>query len=802
MLELQTFGGLELRTEAGEGVEALAGRTKCLALLAYLAVEAPDGHVPREQVAALLWPGGTDERARASLRAALSQIRQATGPVLVAGEGTSRVGLVRDHLRADVTVFREALAAGEEARALEIYGGDFLAGVRVQGAGRFQRWADRQRGHLRQQAYEAALSVGAAARATDDLAAAEAAYRRALDLAPLREEAAEKLLRTLADRGRAADAVQLYEAFRARREAELEMAPSEELDAWVEGLKQAPPAAFGATEEGDPAEEVPGPEAGGSSEEALEVRPSPDTDVPVGATASRWARFRRRTLLGALAAVGLVSAALAGAWYLVGPGGEAAAVAAGDRSVAVLPFEATGTEDPGPTAAGLQSDLLTRLSAVGDLKVISATSVERFREADLPLPAIADSLGVTWVLEGHVQRAGEGIEVHAQLIDPRTDTHAWAETYRRELTAENLFELQGDITRRIVESLETRLTGVEEDRLDRRATGSLQAHRFYVRGRSLLEQREVPYIRRSLDYFEQALAEDSSYALAWAGIADALSLVPYRDRGGTNPDTLLPRAREAALRALEIAPDLAEGHVARGRLHMYRREGPLALRDFRRAIELKPSLAAAHAWLAKLWLSLGYPGEALEAAQRSVELDPLSEENLATLCWTLLATDRPERALEVVDRIVRLRDPGGSAPLYRVMVLAHLDRLDEMGRTIEEWGVPKQVIPFAATHQAVTGNPAAAERLLAEAGPETPLLTLLALHSSLGQRDRAFEILGDAYPREDRLWDVDLTIVIRYFFPATFRPLREDPRFEAYLEEVHTHWGLDPDGSLPEDARG
>lgn len=116
MLELQTFGDLELREEDGGQIEPLAGRTKCLALLAYLAVEAPDGRVPRQEVAALLWPAGTDERARTSLRKALSQIRQAADPAPVAGAGTSSVGLVRDHVRADVTAFREALEAGEEAR--------------------------------------------------------------------------------------------------------------------------------------------------------------------------------------------------------------------------------------------------------------------------------------------------------------------------------------------------------------------------------------------------------------------------------------------------------------------------------------------------------------------------------------------------------------------------------------------------------------------------------------------------------------------------------------------------------------
>jgi DNA-binding SARP family transcriptional activator/TolB-like protein len=795
MLELHTFGGLELRTAAGERVEALAGRTKYLALLAYLAVEARDGRVPREKVAALLWPDRTDDRARNSLRVALSHIRQATVPALVAGEGASSLGLARDHVRADVAVFRDALEAGEERRALELYGGEFLAGVNVEGARPFRRWADRTRGHLRQEAYGAALSAGTSAREAGDLAAAEDAFRRALDLAPLREEAAEKLIRTLADRGRPADALQLYEAFRERREAELEMAPSEELRQRVEGLKRAPSAASGAAAEKPAVENAPSDPVD-SSAEAFEGGPDPTSDGRSGREPSRSRRFRRRTLVGALAAVGLLGAILAAAWHLVGAGDDAGPPGVGDRSVAVLPFGATGTEDPDPIAAGLHSDLLTRLSTVGDLEVISATSVERFRGADLPLPSIAESLGVTWVLEGHVQRAGDGIEVNAQLIDPRTDTHAWANTYRRELTAESLFDLQSDITRRIAAALETRVKAGEEDRLDRRATGSLPAHRFYVRGRSLLEQRHEPEMRRSLDYFEQALAEDSSYALAWAGRADVLSVLARHP--DTDPDTLLPSAAEAVDRALALEPDLAEAHTVRGRLHMYRREGPAALQAFRRAVELKPSHAAAHAWLGKLLLSLGRPEAALASAERSVELDPMSVENQGTLCYALLATGRYEEALVVareIDELARRPHPNLNH------ALSHLGRTDELKRRARERERPEPGSLVYWFYLAAAGDTAAASEVLAEIDESrTPLVAAIA-QSFAGRQERAFELLEDAYPRTERPWDLPFTVWLRHLWPERLEPLREDPRYERFIREMNTYWGLNPDGSLPEGTR-
>lgn len=237
MLELYTFGGLALRREDGERVEALAGRTKCLALLAYLAAEAPQGRVPRAEVAALLWSGRTEERARNSLRVALCHIRNATSRQLVGGAGEESLWRVPDQLWTDVSAFREAVEADDHQRTLELHRGDFLAGVRVEAGAEFRRWMDRRRGAFRRRAYEAALSLGTEARRADDLASAEEAFRVALDLAPLREEAAAALIDTLSDRGRTADAVQLYEAFRRRRREELELMPSEELRERVEELK-------------------------------------------------------------------------------------------------------------------------------------------------------------------------------------------------------------------------------------------------------------------------------------------------------------------------------------------------------------------------------------------------------------------------------------------------------------------------------------------------------------------------------------------------------------------------------------
>lgn len=792
--QLRTFGGLDLRGSDGEPVEPILAHSKGMALLVYLAVEAVESGIARSKVAALLWPDREEQRARNALRSTLTRMRQAADVSPLEGKGERALRPAWDQLEADVCAFREALGRGDPERALELYRGDFLAGFQVADAPPFERWADEQRERLRDEAHEAAVSVGQAARASGDLEAATEAFRRALELRPFREEGALGLVRTLAERGRTAEALQCFEAFRARREEELELAPSEELQALVERIRS------GDVARADESERVgSGPELHDEApeEENREAgEPGKSVQHEEGPTESGpWRHF------GLLAGATLVLAAGAlGLWQLLGPEGEPATTAAGDRSVAVLPFEAIGTEDPGSIAAGLHSDLLTRLSNVSALEVVSGTSVNRFRDAALPLPVIADSLGVTWVVEGEVQRSGGAIEIHVQLIDPSTDTHAWAETYRRELTAASLFDLQGEISRSVARALATRIADAEGRRLGHWPTENLEAYRFYVRGRSLMEQRFPAELLRALEYFDQALAVDSSYALAWAGRANALSHLARRS--GFEPDTLLPAAREATERALQLKPDLAEASVAMGRLRMYGGDAPAALRAFERAIELRPSYAAAHVWLAKLQLSIGRPGAALEHGERAVQLDPLSRENYGTLVWALVANGRYVRALAVARRASELRsglrDGTGHPPGDEMIALSHLGRLDEMEAHVAESELAPDQAPIFAMSAAAAGDTANAVAMLSRIATGDAPTFAGFLHAALGHEDRALTLLRERYPRTNTPWDSWGSIHLRYFWPEILGPLREEPGFEALMADIDRHWGLSPDAGLPD----
>jgi TolB-like protein/cytochrome c-type biogenesis protein CcmH/NrfG len=494
--------------------------------------------------------------------------------------------------------------------------------------------------------------------------------------------------------------------------------------------------------------------------------------------------------------VGLAATLLAAAaaWYLTASGRQGPA-GAGDRSVAVLPFEAIGAGDPGPIAEGLHNDLLTRLSSVSGLDVISATSVERFRDSGLPLPAVAESLGVEWIVEGDVQRSGGAIQVHAQLVDADTDVHAWADTYRRELTADNLFALQGEIAGRIAGALEAELGPRERERVERRPTGDLEAYRLYARGRGLLVRRTDASMRRAEELFRRATRRDSSFAEAWAALAKALVLYPQRR--GRDADSVFPPGRDAARRALELDPDLSEAHMALAVVDYYRMRGPASLRRLRRALALDPSNAMAHHGMNLLHLVFGHPGEALEHARRAVALGPMSPENQTGLALASLASGDPERGLRAARR-AREIEPGYGGPFlesYALYRLGELPRPDPAGRL-----EIRSLLAMLAEATAGDTVPAReALRILEEERDLPPNRWTGLLQAALGRRAEALDTFEAAFRRkEEGMTGGGLTIALRYYYPDVLGPLRTDPRWQELIRRIDVGWGLNPDGSLPD----
>ncbi len=500
--------------------------------------------------------------------------------------------------------------------------------------------------------------------------------------------------------------------------------------------------------------------------------------VPAARRLAPW----QRVGIGVALLLGLF-AAVAGGWYLTGAGGG---TEIDDRSIAVLPFETLGQETATAFTDGVHADVLTRLSSVADLSVTSRTSVMRYRTSEKALPTIALELGVTWVLRGEVQETANEVQVSARLVNARTDRQVWAQSYRRELTAANLFEIQGDITAQIARALETQLSPEEEQQVARTPTQNLGAYRLYVQGRGLLDQRTEDGMRRAGEYFRQAIDRDSSYAVAWAGLANALWL--FEDYGHAEPGSLLPEAGDAARRALALDPDLAEAHAALGMLLYRNREGSDALRELQLAVDLRASYADAYSWLRWVHSLVGHPNEALEMAKRGVELDPLSPENLDGLAMAYLIHGDAERAVEEARRSREIQPDFATTPFYEAVALYHLGRMAEAKAILQDLVVPWAGSgPFAtlALAHLATGDTARAREMLGRLREVDESFEVGLIYAALGEPEMAFA----AFQEVDR-WEAWPLLAARYLYPEILGPLRDDPRYDQLLRDMDRSWGM------------
>lgn len=492
---------------------------------------------------------------------------------------------------------------------------------------------------------------------------------------------------------------------------------------------------------------------------------------------------RRRTwlygtaLVGALAVVGYV---------FLGTGGGADGEGSALRSVAVLPFDNLSDEpDAEPFVQGIHADLTTQLSTVGALKVISRTSVERYRDTERPLPEIARELGASWILEGGVQAAGDRVRVSARLLDAGSDAYVWAERYDRRLTVENVFRIQADLAGKIAAAMEAELSAEERGRLGRPPTGNLEAYNLYRTGRRLADRRSTESLERAVDYFREAIAHDSTYAQAYVGIADVHTQLGTW--GVMTHGEAFHTAREAAQKALSLDDRLGSAWASLGYIRFwYDWKWEAADRAFRRAVELNPSYSTAHHWYSLLLASLGRFEEAETAIDRALELDPLSRivrTIEARLHW--LRGDE-ERAVAGHRRALEL-DPGYAVGhMWLALAYESQGRLDDARRHYERASAldPDAPVPLAgmAHAHAISGEREEALELLRElrrrGGGESPVPVWSAVvHADLGQVDRAFEQLDLAFRVRDG-WLTDLEV------NPLLAPLRSDPRYRSLARRL------------------
>src|SRR5213082_2721744 len=239
------------------------------------------------------------------------------------------------------------------------------------------------------------------------------------------------------------------------------------------------------------------------------------------------------------------------------------AATAPSKSIAVLPFDNLSRDpDNAFFAEGVQDEILTRLAKVADLKVISRTSTQHFKSAPENLPEIAKKLGVMHILEGSVQIANGQVRVNVQLINALNDAHLWADTFDRKLT--DIFAVESEIAKTIAETLQAKITGSEKNSIAKAPTANPEAYELYLKGRFFWNKRSGVDLRKAIEFFNQAIAKDPNYALAYAGLADSYLLLP--NYGGAATADVVPQARAAVTKALELDDSLAEAHASLGLL--------------------------------------------------------------------------------------------------------------------------------------------------------------------------------------------------------------------------------------------
>jgi len=318
------------------------------------------------------------------------------------------------------------------------------------------------------------------------------------------------------------------------------------------------------------------------------------------------------------------------------------------KSVAVLVFDnLSGDTANDPFTLGIHDDLLTSISRIGSIKTISRTSVLQYRGTTKTIPEIARELGVATILEGGIQRSGNRVRINAQLIDASVDEHLWAETYDRELTAENIFAIQSEIATAIANALRATLTEDEQRRLVNVPTRNIAALETYFIGKRMLEDRTKESLRAAVEYFETVIDLDPNFALAYSGLADAYMLLPEY-WAGADRATVTAKSSAAVTRALQLDPELPEvlNSKAWSRLiHDYDWQGAEAL--FRQALAIHPNNTNVLHWLSHTLSWQARYEEALKLARHAKAVDPHSKLMHMNLVYIMTDARQYDAALEL-----------------------------------------------------------------------------------------------------------------------------------------------------------
>ena len=471
-------------------------------------------------------------------------------------------------------------------------------------------------------------------------------------------------------------------------------------------------------------------------------------------------------------------------WKLI-PRGKTVLPSGGRSSIAVLPFsDLSPQKDQEYLCDGLAGELIVALSNIKDLHVVARTSAFSFKGKDLDIRDIGQQLNAQTVLEGSVMKSGAQLRIAVQLVDVEDGYQIWSERFDRGM--DDVFKIQDEITLAIVKKLKVKLLGEERTKLVKRQTENIEAYNLYLKGRFYWNKRNEEEVKKGIEHLNQAIEEDPSFAGAYAGLADCYNVLGFYS--ALPPKDAFPKAKAAAIKAMELDEELAEAHTSLAYAMLYHDwdwEG--AEREFRRAEELNPDYATTPHWLAEYFAAMGMMNEAIVAKKRASQLDPLSMIINTTIGWMYYFDRRYDEAVEQIKRVQEI-DPN--------FVPAHF----WIGQAYEQKGLyPEAVDAFKnavtlsrestytlaslAHGYASAGDKARAREILSRLrelskAKYVSAYEIAEVYISLGEIESAFEWLEKAYEERSR------ALVFLKVEPR-LDPIRSDPRFKTLLDKMN-----------------
>jgi TolB-like protein/Tfp pilus assembly protein PilF len=490
--------------------------------------------------------------------------------------------------------------------------------------------------------------------------------------------------------------------------------------------------------------------------------------------------LNQRSVVIALAALLVIASAAGGYHYFT------RARSAAIESVAVMPFvNASGNSDMEYLSDGMTESLITSLSQLPKLSVKGRSSVVRYKGKDSSLRQVGKELNVQAVLHGRVVQRGNDLTLHIELIDVNTETTLWKDDYNRSMT--NLVSLPGEIARDVASKLRLSLSGTDEQRLAKNYTANPEAYQLYLKGRYHLNKRNEESLKRGIDYFQQALAKDPNYALAYSGLADCYSALGTVFISALPPKMAMVKMKVAAFKALELDDTLAEAHTSLADAK-FRGDWDWsgAEREFKRALELNPNYADAHALYSQYLVAMARFKESIAEGKRGQALEPVSPRASAILGLDYYFARQDDQAIEECQRALDLEPNFLFA--HWLLGLAYANKsmpelaIAESQKAVELSGHSAGAVAGLGHVYATLGRRVEAHQVLdeleqlAKRGYVSPY-SVAAIYARLGDKDAAFEWLEKAYQ------DGAYGILFLKSAPE-WDGLRSEPRFQNIMRRV------------------